>query len=287
MSYLSGEQINAYQDDGFLIVRGFASDDEINNLKQQAKAIIDDFDMNQVSIFTTNNQSQHSDDYFLESGDKARCFFEEEAFDSTGKLKDKVDLSINKIGHAMHDLLPEVQKFSYSPKMLDMVTDLGLQNPGVVQSQFIFKQPKIGGEVHAHTDSTFIHTSPLSCIGVWLALEKATVHNGCLSAIPGSHKWPLQEQFVRNSTNTGTEFIETQEKRVNWDLSQLVQLEVEKGDLVILHGQVVHASNANRSANSRHSYIIHLVDLEAEWSSRNWLQRPASMPFRKMEDVLS
>ena len=46
------------------------------------------------------------DDYFLDSGDQVRCFFEEEAFDAAGKLRVDKALAINKIGHAMHDRDP-------------------------------------------------------------------------------------------------------------------------------------------------------------------------------------
>ena len=64
-----------------------------------------DFDpTDSVSIFTTNEQTRHSDSYFLESGDKIRCFFEEESFGENGKLIQANKFSINKIGHAMHDV---------------------------------------------------------------------------------------------------------------------------------------------------------------------------------------
>ena len=53
-------------------------------------------DINEASIFTTKNQEKSTDAYFLTSGDKVRCFFEEKA--RTGGVTDKL-LSINKIGH--------------------------------------------------------------------------------------------------------------------------------------------------------------------------------------------
>lgn len=50
------------------------------------------------------------------------------------------------------------------------------------------QQPGIGGEVVPHQDNSFLYTEPPTCTGLWLALEDATVTNGCLWAIPGSHK---------------------------------------------------------------------------------------------------
>jgi ectoine hydroxylase-related dioxygenase (phytanoyl-CoA dioxygenase family) len=52
----------------------------------------------------------------------------------------------------------------------------------------IFKQARAGGKVAPHVDSTFLHTTPLSAVGFWFALEDVTQENGCLYYIPGSHQ---------------------------------------------------------------------------------------------------
>ena len=52
---------------------------------------------------------------------------------------------------------------------------------------YIFKNPKIGGEVVPHCDNSFLTTDPWSCTGVWIALDDATIENGCLWAVPKSH----------------------------------------------------------------------------------------------------
>jgi ectoine hydroxylase-related dioxygenase (phytanoyl-CoA dioxygenase family) len=59
-----------------------------------------------------------------------------------------------------------------------------------VQSILVYysQQPGIGGEVVPHQDNSFLYTEPPTCTGLWLALEDATITNGCLWAFPGSHK---------------------------------------------------------------------------------------------------
>ena len=59
------------------------------------------------------------------------------------------------------------------------------------------QQPKIGGEVRPHQDSTFLATDPPSVVGLWWALEDATKQNGCLWALPGSHKDGVARRFLR------------------------------------------------------------------------------------------
>lgn len=283
---LDQSQINFYHKNGYLIVPNFATAEEVKGLKDRIEIIIDGFDLNELKIFTTENQTKHMDRYFLESGDKIRCFFEEEAFGENGNLKTSKQLAINKIGHALHDLDEVFEQFSYKRTLYEISQELGLTTPAIVQSQYIFKQPKIGAKVNAHTDSTFIYTEPLSCLGAWVALEDASTKNGCLSAIPGSHKLPLKEKFVRNQENTGTLFMDLKQENIEWPLDELIPLEVSKGDLVLIHGQVVHASYANRSDKSRHAYIVHIIDQESHYPPSNWLQRGENMPFRAMENVI-
>ena len=48
-----------------------------------------------------------------------------------------------------------------------------------------------------HQDSTFLSTDPPSVVGLWWALEDSTKQNGCLWALPGSHKDGVARRFLR------------------------------------------------------------------------------------------
>lgn len=280
------KNLEFYNKNGYLIVEDFFSKEEIDELKESAHQIAENFDVETLSVFTTEKQSQHTNRYFIDSANEVSCFFEPEALNHKGELTREKHLAINKIGHAMHDLIPSWQKISYRRSLYDFAKSIGQEEPAIVQSQYIYKQPHIGGQVHAHTDSTFIHTKPLSCLGAWVALEDANKDNGCLLAIPGSHEWPLQNLFVRSEKENETEMIGTENEVVSWEEEHMIPLEVKKGTLVLLHGSLVHASNPNNSHCSRHAFVLHLVDLDAEWSDKNWLQRSEEIPFRKMRTEL-
>ncbi len=185
--------------------------------------------------------------------------------------------SINKIGHALHDLDPVFDQFSRLPAIEQLVSDLGIEEPLLVQSMYIFKQPNIGGEVTCHQDATFLYTTPLRMVGLWFALEDAGVENGCLWVIPGGHKLGLKSRFVR-AEGGGTRFEVFDDSR--WPEEQLEPHEVKKGSLIVLHPLLPHLSRENLSPKSRQAYTLHIMDASVEYPNSNWLQRSPEFPFQ-------
>lgn len=275
---LSNDQRAQFERDGYIVIPGFKSPEAIAALRQRAAEIVNEFDPNQNrTIFTTRNQVTATDDYFLRSDNTIRCFFEEEAFDAEGNLRQDKSLSINKIGHALHDLDPVFENFSRDPKLAAVAQDLGLKDAKVWQSMYIFKQPGIGGEVRWHQDATFFETTPISVTTFWFALEDATIDNGCLWVEPGGHRGPMRERFVRNGDEIKMEKLDS----TPWpDDSVAVPLEAKAGSLVCFHGLLPHYSAPNRSPVSRHAYTLHATDGTTTYSPQNWIQRDASFPVR-------
>lgn len=276
---ITPQQLERYQNDGFQVVERFAEEHECDALRERAEQLVQEFEPAEVvSIFTTREQSRIADDYFMTSGDKIRFFFEEKAFLSDGTLKQRKERSINKIGHALHDLDPVFNQFSRSDKVKALAKAIGFAESYLVQSMYIFKQPNIGGEVSCHQDSTFIYTDPPDIVGLWFALEDATVENGCLWAIPGGHKRGLKSRWVRSALE-GRMAFEVYDTEP-WPERELVPLEVAKGSLILLNGLLPHRSFENKSPRSRHAYTLHLIHADANYPADNWLQRSDSLPFR-------
>lgn len=260
-----------FESQGYLVLEHFNTDEECDSLMQRAQELSSTYNFEgHPSVFQTSEQSKTTDDYFLQSGDKISYFFEKDAFDANGKLKTDLFHSLNKIGHALHDLDEVYQAFSRSPQMQSLVKDLGLEEHVLIQSMHILKHAKIGGVVDVHQDSTFLYTEPESCIGFWFALEDATINNGCLWAKPGGHQTPLRSLFTRKEGG-GTAMKMLDDSPISTD--DMIPLEVKKGTCIVLHGLLPHYSLPNTSGKSRQAYAIHTINHNAVYPKQNWLQR--------------
>jgi phytanoyl-CoA hydroxylase len=275
---LSAEMRAAFEEAGVIILRGFVEPDACKALQARTSELVDAFDPQSVrSIFSSKSNVQLGDEYFIRSGGDIGFFFEEDAFDAAGDLKHDKRHSINKMGHAMHDIDPLFDEFSRAPELAALAASLGVADPLLVQSMYIFKPPRIGGEVVCHQDSTYLYTEPETCIGFWFAIDDADEGNGCMQFVPGGHKAPLRRLNYRTEEGAlVTDVID--DAPLNDHLA--APAPAACGDLVIFHGRAPHMSAPNRSARSRHAYTLHIVDGAAHWPAQNWLQRPADFPFR-------
>ena len=267
---LNKEMLNFWNNNGYLIIEDFKTHKECDELINRSKELIEEQDFNnQQSVFDTVSQSHNDDNYFLESGNKIRFFFEEKANLDEENVKTNKQYIVNKIGHALHDLDDKFIAFSKNEQLDQIARAIGFQDPLLLQSMYIFKQPKIGGEVVCHQDSTFLITEPESTVGFWFALEDANKDNGCLQVASGGHKGPLRKLFKRENNQMKMEEL-SNEPFPETDTF----VEVKKGTLVLLHGRLPHYSCENKSPNSRHAYTIHAIDGKSKYLDYNWLQRP-------------
>ena len=278
---LCESQLNFFNNNGYVVLENVFSESRIDKLKQEMNSLIISVDKSELSdVFKAN--MNFTSDYFLDSGDKIRFFLESDSFDSEGNLKYDLSKCVNKAGHGMHDINPIFKEFSYSKEIKSILRSLKFVAPTIVQSMYILKSKKIGGEVNPHTDNTYLRTKPLSCIGIWIALDDATIENGAMYGVPKSHLEPttyFSKLYKDKDGKRQTRY--NMSNPPDYDITNSKPLEAKKGSVIILHGDFVHYSSANKSDRCRHAYTLHVVERGGEyiWEEDNWLQRK-DIPFK-------
>ena len=321
------EQCKFFDTHGFVKIEQLSDSEEVEALKSQMASLAEQWDpASGIDSFGTDSKANMSrGDYFLESANKVHFFAEASALvDGEKELRpefqnDKMS-ALNKAGHAMHIIPGAFQDYTRSDKIRDLILSLGWKHPVVPQSMYIFKQRKIGAVVTSHQDSTFLYTTPKqSCLGLWLALDDATLENGCLWVRPQSHWEATRRQFKRNPLHFGQKTIDARSNEAVGDLSApklvmedlpgreaiswegdvpkggyeklfeagFVPVECNAGDLLAFGGELDHLSLPNFSNKPRHTFQLHLVEGEKAgvvWSPHNWLQYPPGQPFMSLLD---
>ncbi|XP_077302203.1 phytanoyl-CoA dioxygenase domain-containing protein 1-like [Arctopsyche grandis] len=269
------------EEDGVVVLEGFFTPEEADELKKAGEELERNKPENENGIFTavetngdeisTDKKTQNRDMYFLESSDKIRYFLETENNDGKPRL--------NKVGHALHWHHPLFKFYTFSNRVKKTCLALGMKDPSVVQSMYIYKSAHSGGEVKPHQDATYLLTEPETAIGFWIALDDATIDNGCLWVAKGSHKSGVHRRFLRNPDNKSDEFLIYDRPLPMYPSSNFMPLPISKGDCILLHGRLVHRSNANKSDKDRPAYTFHVVEKTAKYCEDNWLQEGSEAPF--------
>ncbi|WAC15028.1 phytanoyl-CoA dioxygenase family protein [Dyadobacter pollutisoli] len=146
---------------------------------------------------------------------------------------------------------------SRSERMVGAVRTL-LDGDGEVchfHSKVMQKEPKKGGAWEWHQDYGYWYKNgflyPEAMISVMVALTDATVENGCLQVLKGTHKMQrFEHSFVGEQQGADPDFVAEAEK-----ISDLVYVELKAGDTLFFHSNILHRSDANLSDKARWSVI--------------------------------
>ena len=139
------------------------------------------------------------------------------------------EFALNKVGHALHTEHPVFRKYTFDNRVRELCWQLGFQRPAVSQSMYIYKNPGVGGEVTSHQDGSYLFTEPNSTVGFWIALEDATLENGCLKFIRASHMNGTHRRYIRNPDTEAKELLIYDRPEPIYQMSNFTAVPVKKG----------------------------------------------------------
>ena len=142
------------------------------------------------------------------------------------------------------------------PAILDAVEDVLGPNLLVWSTSFFIKQPRDAAFVSWHQDSTYWGLSEPDVITAWVAFTEATVENGAMRMVPGSHGVQLghRDTFAANNLLSRGQEIE-----VEVDDSRGVDIVLRAGEMSLHHVRMVHGSPPNRSSTRRIGFAIRYI----------------------------
>ena len=122
-------------------------------------------------------------------------------------------------------------------------------------SQFIFKNPGAWGQPW-HQDSSYFPFDREPQVAAWLATSDATIENGCLVVLPGSHSEHLHEHLPDERKESNYGYTEIKDH----DFSKEMPLLLKKGDLLLFHSFLMHKSYDNKSNSRRTAMVYHFAE---------------------------
>ncbi len=180
--------------------------------------------------------------------------------------------------HQPHFVSPVMERYARHPRICGVLSQITAAHlpfwDGSVkcmQTMLFVKPPGFQGQAW-HQDEIYIPTRDRSLIGAWIALDDATVENGCLWVIPGSHR--MGYLYPQRDHNNRDEFDFAQES-YGFDESAEVPVEVKTGSVVFFNGYLLHRSFKNRSEIFRRVLVSHYMNA---WSLLPWNLKEGERP---------
>jgi len=182
--------------------------------------------------------------------------------------------------HQPHYISPVMLKYVKHPGICGVLSQITAAHlpfwDGAVkcmQSMLFVKPPSFQGQAW-HQDEIYIPTRDRSLIGAWIALDDATIENGCLYVLPGSHR--MGYLYPQRNHDQPEEFDFAQES-YGFEDSAEIPVEVPRGAVVFFNGYLLHRSRKNRSDRYRRVLVNHYMNA---WSLLPWQLREGETAAR-------
>ena len=168
-------------------------------------------------------------------------------------------------GPAPEDLVSKIFRLARDPAIHPFVTRpdvtaiaaalVGTDDLDCFLSQFIFKNPGAWGQPWHQDSYYFPFEPPRPVVGLWLAVTEATLDNGCLHVVPGSHREPVHEHIPDRRPGANYGYVEI----VDHDMDDAVPVLMQPGDLLVFDSHLMHCSTDNVSPGLRAAMVFHLA----------------------------
>jgi ectoine hydroxylase-related dioxygenase (phytanoyl-CoA dioxygenase family) len=224
---LTGDEVEHFHERGYLAPVRMLDDTQVDALRAELTGLMDPSGPGRDLFYEFHSN---------ESTDPATVLFHA--------------LGAWRISPGFHDLL-------WNPAFVVPASQLLDGSVRFWHDQLFCKPPRRGGVVAWHQDySYWTRTAPMAHLTCWIALDDATVENGCLQYVPASHRWSLLPITGLAGGMDAITDVLTPEQRAQFNP---VAVELRKGEASFHHPLMVHGSSENRSTQPRRGTVINVV----------------------------
>jgi phytanoyl-CoA hydroxylase len=235
---LTPQQYADWEENGFILIRGFVAPELGRTMSAEA-----------IAGIRTETPSAHVGEASWAT--REGLFIQPEAQALTGDVSGQMPEDVIAKAFNTH-LFGTTNKFAVGARCGSIVENLLGAPSSVFQSMLILKNPGAWGQPW-HQDAYYFNFDTSPQIGLWLAISEATLENGCLSVLPGSHKDPVHTHGPdkRPGANYGY-------REVDFGADdRAVPVLMQPGDLLVFHSHLLHRSVDNQGVGRREAMVLH------------------------------
>jgi len=223
---LSEEQLKQFESEGYLIVKGLFSEEEVSDIEQIFEKI-------SHTVVPGHFEPQMD-----------------------GETEDPLK-RYPRVMHP-HRFNEKAESYLLHPPVLAVLEDLYGEPALAAQSMFYYKPPGSRGQA-LHQDNFYLKVEPGNCIAAWTAIDQADEDNGALLVVPKTSNYDIScpEEADRNESFT-THYVKPPKDQ------KAIPAIMDKGDVLFFNGNLIHGSYRNKTRDRfRRSFICHYANESA------------------------
>ncbi len=240
--YMTDEQKKSWNDSGYILIPNFVDENFCNEMNDEVISII-------KSIVPEDSAFSHA-----YAGDGHIAIREMKPSKNATSIEDEISKLFRIHSKGIFN------SFIKNETLCNLLEDIIGPDIDCFLSQFIFKNPGAWGQPW-HQDSSYFPFDREPQVAAWLATSEATLENGCLVVLPGSHKESLHEHLPDEREGSNYGYTEIKDH----DFTNEIPMTLEKGDLLLFHSFLMHKSYDNKSNSRRTAMVYHFAETDTDF----------------------
>tara|TARA_B100001093_G_scaffold128780_2_gene121270 strand:- start:623 stop:1507 length:885 start_codon:yes stop_codon:yes gene_type:complete len=237
VKYMTKDQRVSWNESGYILIPNFVEESFCNDMNNEVTNII-------KSIIPEDSAFSHA-----YAGDGHIAIREMKPSPDAKNIEDEISKLFRIHSRGIFST------FINNKNLCDILEDILGPDVDCFLSQFIFKNPGAWGQPW-HQDSSYFPFDREPQVAAWLATSEATLENGCLVVLPGSHQESLHEHLPDDREGSNYGYTEIKDH----DFSEEMPVVLNKGDLLLFHSFLMHKSYDNKSNSRRTAMVYHFAE---------------------------